>query len=165
MAFAMNPALACSSSDADEFEYGETEMVAAVQGTWQLTYERPEGTSAVTFNVAPGPASQGALTSPPSRTPQCGTRTFTRPAAACIPMSQLALAAVVVDANPPLDAADGKGWYTVGSVKYVGGRLDLTFGSNLRVSADIEASNAVRQSYVDWQGARVTSVLERVFVK
>jgi hypothetical protein len=43
-AFAMNPAFACSSSDGDEFEYGEAEMIAAVQGTWKLTYARPEGT-------------------------------------------------------------------------------------------------------------------------
>jgi hypothetical protein len=161
-AFAMNPALACSSSDTDEFEYGEAEMIAAIEGTWRLTYARPEGTSAVTFTLAPGPSPGGALGSPPGRTPQCGDRTFTRPAAACIRMSQLRLAARVVEADPPLDSEDGTGWYTVSSVKYVGGRVELLFGdSRLHLTAGLEANNAVRESDVTWQGARVTSVLER----
>ena len=164
-AFIMNPGFACSSSDDPEFDYGEKEMVAAVQGTWRVTYTRPEGTSVVTFSVAPGPGPKGGLAAPPGLAPQCGSRTFTRPAAACISESQLWLAATVVEAEPPLDATAGAGWYLVGGLKYVGGTIELNFGSNLRVSAQIDASNAVRQSYVDWQGARVTSLLDRVAVQ
>jgi hypothetical protein len=165
IAFAMNPAFACSSSDGDEFEFGEAEMIAAVQGTWQLTYARPEQTSSVAFTIAPGAAASGTLASPPGLAPQCGTRTFTRPAAACTPESVLTLAAGVVEATPPLETAQGKGVYRVSSIQYVGGRLELTFGTSLRVTADLDASNAVRQSYVDWQGARVTSVLEHTTTK
>jgi hypothetical protein len=165
-AFAMNPAFACSSSpETEPFEYGEAEMIAAVQGTWRLTYARPEGASTVTFTVQPGSTGNGALAGPPGLAPQCGTRTFTRPAAACISASQLALAASVVEADPPLDASAGRGFYTVFSIKYIGGQLELTFGTNLRMSADVDMSNAIRQSYVDWQGARVTSVLERASAK
>jgi hypothetical protein len=160
VAFAINPALACSSSDAEEFEYGEAEMIAAVRGTWRLTYARPDATTSVlTFTVAQGPAASGAL-APPGIAPQCTTRTFTRPAAACSPTSHLMVTAAVLEASPPLDTAQGKGSYTIDSVKYIGGMLALTFGSNLRVNAVIDASNAVGQSYASWQGAAVTTVLD-----
>jgi hypothetical protein len=160
-AFAVNPAVSCSSAPEAEFEYGEAEMVAAVQGTWQLMFERPEGTSSVTFRVERGASANGALGSP-SFTPQCVTRTFTRPAAACSPSSRLSLAATVIDAQPSLDTADGKGEFTVGSVKYVGGRIWLRFGSSLFLEADLDATNAVRDTFVNWQGARMTSVLARI---
>jgi hypothetical protein len=164
-AFAMNPALACSSSDTDAFEYGEAEMVAAVQGTWRLTYTRPEGTSVVIFDISAGPKPNGALAAPPGLTPQCETRTFTRPAAACSPSSQLALTAAVTEANPPLDATDGKGWYTIRNLQYVGGFVELTFDPNLRLSARLDAKNAVAESNVAWRGTMVTSVLERASAK
>jgi hypothetical protein len=162
--FAVNPAVGCSSSPDAEFEYGEAEMLAAVQGTWQLTFERPEGTSTVTFSVERGAASNGALAAPPGFTPQCVTRTFTRPAAACSPSSDLALAATVIEAQPSLEAADGKGQYSIGSVKYVGGRLWLRFGSSLDLEARLDANNAVRDSFVKWQGAPVgiTAALSRI---
>ena len=165
-AFVMNPAFGCSSSSPDaDFQFGEKEMTAAVQGTWRLTYAHPEGTGVVTFTVAPGPASNGGLASPPGLVPQCGNRTFTRPAAACSPTSQLRVIATVVDAEPPLDSVDGAGWFTTFGVQYSGGNLELTFGANLRASAAIDASDKIRQSYVDWQGARVTSLLERIALK
>ena len=136
-------------------------MVAAIQGKWRLTLARPEGAGSVTFTLEPGPKSNSPLAYPPTRTPQCGTRTFTRPAAACGPESILELAAHVVEADPALDTADGKGWYAVAGLQYRGGNIELRFGSNLHVSAYLEASNAVRQTDTDWQGARVTSLLER----
>jgi hypothetical protein len=160
--FAMNPALACYSSGIDEFEYGEAEMMAAVEGTWQVTFARPEETSAITFRVERGTALNGALAAPFGLTPQCETRTFTRPAGACSPTSQLALTANIVDAAPPLDATEGKGWYTVHNVKYTGGRMMLTFGASFVIEAYLTANNEVWQSDVTWQGSRLAAGLTRV---
>jgi hypothetical protein len=161
-AFAMNPALACSSSPEDEFDYGEAEMIAAVQGTWQVTVTPPDARiSTVTFRVERGTAPNGALAAPPGLTPQCGTRTFTRPAAACVSSSQLALAASIVNADPPLDISEGKGWFTVRSLKYTGGQMTLTFGTSLVVRGNIDVTNEMRDSEVTWQGFRTTAVVTR----
>jgi len=165
-AFVMNPAFACSSSPSeDEFDFGVKEMIGAVQGTWRLTYARPDATSVVTFSIAPGPAGNGAVAAPPGLSPQCGSRTFTRPAAVCIPTSRLELAVSIDEADPPLDVTTSKGSYTVFGATYVAGQLELTLGPQLLVTADIASNNEIRQTYVDWQGARVTSLLDRVPMK
>jgi hypothetical protein len=165
-AFVVNPAMGCGANDTDDFEYGEAEMVAAVQGRWQLTFSRPEGTSSMTFTLEPGadpnPPADGGLASPPGRTPQCTTRTFTRPAAACSPTSRLRLTARIVEAEPPLETSEGQGWFTAFGETYRGGAADVTFGAELVLFVSLDANNAIRDSYVDWRKARVTSVLTRL---
>jgi hypothetical protein len=165
-ALIINPAVGCGGRIApDDFTYGETEMVAAVQGTWRVTFLRPEGPSIITFTMdkgaAPSASSNGGLTAPSDLTPHCGARTFVRPAAACIATSQLALAAVVVEAEPPLDVAEGQGWFFVGSLDYTGGHLQLKIGPDFELNADLDASNAVTQSWVKWRGMPADSVLFR----
>jgi hypothetical protein len=162
----INPGFACGPSDpVDNFEYGETEMVKAVEGTWRLTFSRPEGPGVVTFSLEKGPAPtaapSGAFASPPGVTPQCGSRTFTRPAAACTTMSSLALAANVVEAEPALDATNGTGYFRAYGVTYSGGQIELKFGADLLLTANLDASNAVKQSFVQWQGVTVDSVFTR----
>jgi len=163
----INPAVGCGGSSRialDEYTFDETEMVRAVQGTWRVTFLRPEGPSVITFTMDKGAApnaSSNGLTAPPGLTPQCGTRTFVRPAAACVATSQLALAAVVVEAEPQLDVTDGGGWFSVGSLNYAGGHLLLKIGQDFELNADLDASNAVTQSWVRWQGVLSDSVLVR----
>jgi hypothetical protein len=162
----INPGFACGPSDpADNFEYGETEMVAAVEGTWRLTISRPEGPSVITFSLEKGPAPtaapSGAFVSPPGVTPQCGSRTFMRPAAACFSMSSLALAANVVEAEPAIDATTGNGYFLVYGLTYSGGQIELKFGADLLLTANLNASNAVTLSVVQSQGATLDSVLSR----
>ena len=165
-ALIINPAVACGPNIAeDEFTYGETEMVTAVKGTWRVTFSRPDAPSVITFTLdqgaTPSAPSNGGLTAPPGLAPQCGTRTFVRPAAACSSTSQLALAAVVVEAEPPLDVSDGQGWFFVGGLNYTGGHLQLKIGPDFELNADLDASNAVTQSWVKWQGELADAVLSR----
>jgi hypothetical protein len=165
-ALIINPAVGCGGRIApDEYTYGETEMLTAVQGTWRVTFSRPEGPSVVTFTMdkgaAPSASSNGAPAAAPGLAPQCGTRTFVRPAAACIATSQLALAAVVVEAEPPLDVANGEGWFFVAGLDYTGGHIQLKIGPDFEVNADLDANNAVKQSWIKWQGVVGDSVLAR----
>jgi hypothetical protein len=161
-ALIINPAVGCGGGIApDEYTYGETEMVTAVQGTWRVTFSRPEGPSVVTFTMEKGAAPTGGLAAPPGVEPQCGTRTFVRPAAACIATSQLALLATVVEAEPPLDVTDGQGWFSVRGLTYGGGHFLLTIGPDFELNAELDANNAVAQSWVKWQGELADSVLVR----
>jgi hypothetical protein len=160
-AFVVNPAIGCSSSP-DEFNFGEAEMIAAVEGAWQVTFAHSAGTSTFAITVERGPAPGGPLSAPPGRTPQCGTRTFTRPAAACFPTSELALKVNVLDGNPPTDVTDGSGWYRIYNTRYVGGQMLLTFGSDLTVEVRLDPNDAVRESFVTWQGARVNANVARL---
>jgi hypothetical protein len=111
--------------------------------------------------AAPSASSNGAPAAAPGLAPQCGTRTFVRPAAACIATSQLALAAVVVEAEPPLDVANGEGWFFVAGLDYTGGHIQLKIGPDFEVNADLDANNAVKQSWIKWQGVVGDSVLAR----
>lgn len=156
VAFAMNPALACSSADEPAFEYGEAEMTNAVEGLWTLNFPLPgpEGMAAVTLRIEKGTATS-ALPAP-STEPQCGTRTFMRPAAACSPSTQLMLAATVVDTNHPLDLPAGKGAFSVRSLKFGSGFLELNFDTRLKVTSRIDPDGSTAETFVWWQGARTT---------
>lgn len=165
-ALIINPAVGCGSRDfVDEYTFGETEMLSAVQGTWRVTFSRPEGPSVVTFTlekgVKPSGASNGGLAAPPGVGPQCGSRTFIRPAAACDSISALALEATIVEAEPPLDVAGGQGWFYVSGATYRGGHMELKIGADLQLEAYLDASNAVTQAWVKWQGVAGDSVLSR----
>jgi hypothetical protein len=155
VAFAMNPALACSSADEPEFDYGEPQMASAVEGLWNVTFTRPgpEGATTVTLRIEKGTA-RGALPASAIE-PQCGTRTFMRPAGACSPGSQLMLVAAVVDTNQPLDLPAGKGSFNVPSLKFGPGWLALTFDEQLKVNSRIDPGGTTTETYVTWQGARL----------
>jgi hypothetical protein len=163
VAFAMNPTLACSSVDEPEFDYGEAEMTKAVEGLWSLTFPLPgaEGTAAVTLRIEKGTATSTLPAS--SIEPQCGTRTFMRPAAACSPSSELMLAATIVDTSHPLDVPAGKGAFSVRSSKFSAGFLDLTFDTRLKVRSRIDPDGTTAETFVWWQGVQTTqTTLQRV---
>ena len=163
----INPEFACggASSTEDNFEFGEPEMIQAVEGAWRVTFARPEGPSVVTFSLEKGPAptaAPSAMPAPlPGITPQCTSRSFLRPAAACSPMSSLALAAKVIEAEPPIDATDGLGFFHVYGLTYRGGQAEIRFGTDMVLTANLDASNAVMSSFVQWQGTKVDSVFAR----
>ena len=165
-ALIVNPAVACGPSAAeDPYDYDESDMLVAVRGTWRLTFARPEGMSVILFSLdkgrAIGPSETGELAAPQVRRPQCGNRTFTRPAGACISTSELVLTATITSAEPPLATRAGSGSFYVRSLKYYGGHLELRLGADLRVTADLDDANAVKQSSVVWQGQASPATLER----
>lgn len=61
-----------------------------------------------------------------------------------------------------IDTTSVTGSYAVYSLKYIGGSLSVQLGTTLHVSADLDATNAITQTYTDLNGARVVSALERL---
>jgi hypothetical protein len=110
LAFLINPQLmGCSSSAADDqadFTYSEADMQAAVLGDWQGTAELDGESVAFTLTLRQAPATRGEQdqVAPPVR-PQCGTRTFVAPAAACISISTLALTGTITSDEPRLSGS------------------------------------------------------------
>jgi hypothetical protein len=157
--FVLNPGFGCSGDDGNNFAYGESEMTAAVHGTWRLSLTRPDGDATVTFTLAPGP---GAPTIPPGMSPLCGNRDFVRPAGACITTSTLHLVGQIVAAEPPIDGVSVTGTYLILGFIYHGGELAVRFDNALAFSAELDANGLVTATYTDANGARVPSTLERV---
>jgi hypothetical protein len=109
LALVVNPYLACSSKE-DDFSYSESEFKDAVLGTWQGTADL-DGEQ-VEFSLVLEQASAKSKTqslAAPKVKPQCGTRSFVKPAAACISMSQMPLVGTLTSVNPELNGAiDGE---------------------------------------------------------
>lgn len=108
MVFLMNPQLACSSSEGeeDDFTYTEQDMKAVVLGDWQGTAELDGETIAFTLSLEQASAkssTQGISAS--TLQPQCGSRSFVKPAAACVTMSTLPLVGSLTSESPALSGA------------------------------------------------------------
>lgn len=105
LAFVVNPAvLACSSNDDEEdFTYGEADMKAAALGDWQGTAEVDGESVAFTLSLeqASGKSSTQSI-SAPGVTPQCGSRSFVKPAAACISTSSMPVVGTLTSDNDEL---------------------------------------------------------------
>lgn len=108
LAFVVNPAvLACSSSDDEEdFTYGEADMKAAALGDWQGTAEVDGEIVAFTLTLEQASAKSSAqsIAAPPVR-PQCGSRSFVKPAAACISISTMPLSGTIASEHSRLNGA------------------------------------------------------------
>jgi hypothetical protein len=108
----VNPHLvACSSVVADggddsDFTYSEADMRAVVLGDWQGTAELEGETTTFTLRLEQASASPAGqrLVAPPVR-PQCGSRTFVAPAAACVSMSTMALVGTITSNHPRLNGS------------------------------------------------------------
>lgn len=109
VALVANPYLACSNSNED-FTYSESEMKSAVLGTWQGTADIDGET--VEFSLVLEQASAKSKTqsvSAPQVQPQCGSRSFVKPARACISTSQMPIVGTLTSGNPALNGAvDGE---------------------------------------------------------
>jgi hypothetical protein len=105
VALVLNPYVACSS-DEEDFTYSEQDMKTAVLGVWEGMADL-HGES-VPFTLALEQASAKSKTQgivPPTVKPQCASRSFVKPAAACVSMSRMPLVGTVTSANPALNGA------------------------------------------------------------
>jgi hypothetical protein len=105
LALVVNPYLACSSKE-DDFDYTESDMKEAVLGDWVGTADI-EGESA-DFTLSLQQASAKSKTqgvSAPKVQPQCGSRSFVKPAAACSSTSSMAVVGTITSVNPALNGA------------------------------------------------------------
>jgi hypothetical protein len=156
-AFVGNPWLACSGdwgNDSSGFTYGESEMVSAVEGSWRLDVDLPDGTRSYELMLAKGPPGQAGTSL------KCSTREFMSIAGACIDVSTLHLAGVATFASDELPEAVVTGSYSVMSLNYVGGSLELSF-SDVRLHAELDADNEVRHVQVTMAGVTQAASLER----
>jgi hypothetical protein len=106
VALLVNPYLACSGSDEEDFTYSEQDMKAAILGEWEGSAD-VDGTS-VPFSLSLEQASATSRTqsvSAPSVEPQCGSRSFVKPAAACASESVMPLVGTITSANAGLNGA------------------------------------------------------------
>jgi hypothetical protein len=99
LALIVNPALACSGAKSD-FTYSEDEMKRSVLGTWQGTAVL-EGET-VPFSLT---LEQGRGAPAPSADPQCASRSFVKPAAACLALSRMPVVGLLTSEHPRLNGA------------------------------------------------------------
>jgi hypothetical protein len=109
LALVVNPYLACSSSS-EEFSYSESDLKAATLGTWLGTADIDGET--VEFSLVLEQASAKSKTqslSAPKAQPQCSSRSFVKPAAACYVTSSMPVMGTLTSVNPALNGAvDGE---------------------------------------------------------
>jgi hypothetical protein len=107
LGFVVNPNLACSSSeDEDEFTYTEQDMKTVVLGEWQGTATIGDETAAFTLRLeqASSTSATQSISAPPIR-PQCASRSFVKPAGACISITTMPVVGTIASDNPLFDGA------------------------------------------------------------
>jgi hypothetical protein len=102
----INPYLACSNQDEEAYTYGEADMKAALLGTWQGSAEL--GGETILFSLTLEQASAKSKTQSvgvPGVQPQCGSRSFVKPAAACASLTTMPVVGALSSENPGLNGA------------------------------------------------------------
>jgi enamine deaminase RidA (YjgF/YER057c/UK114 family) len=148
--FLLNPNLACDDGG-PQFQYGEAEMRAAVEGSWLVTFTASDGTSTqVTLRIEEGTGAQTSFESPGlvRSAYACGSRTFVKSAAACLDVSLMPLGVAVVAGDGAYASATWSGSFVVGSTVFVSGQLGLSFG-NLYLQANVLPDGSVASAYLN----------------
>lgn len=159
VAFFLNPAFACIAEQ--EFQYGEKEMRAAVEGTWQANLTFSDGRqSTVTFALKQGAGTamsgvrqepepgRGRLVRPANA---CDDRTFVKSAGACISQSRMPVEGTFVAGDDAYRAVAITGELVVRSLSFFGGagQLTIRFGQDIltvqNLSPDGQAMNVQLQ--------------------
>lgn len=103
LALIVNPYVACSSSSEADFTYSEADMKVAILGDWTGTADLDGESVPFTLSLEQASASSKAQSAPPSIRPQCGSRSFVKPAAACVSESVMPLVGTLTSSNPGLN--------------------------------------------------------------
>lgn len=148
-AWLVNPMLGCSGGDDDmpEFAFGESEMRAAVQGTYKG--QLPTTAESITLELDEATAaSSGTTRTQSTKGVQCGTRTFIQAAAACVSMTEMPLEGTITLSGTTL----GSGVLQAGRLVTYGRLLDgaqlsLTLPDGATMTASYDAS---KETLVDW---------------
>ncbi len=99
----VNPYLGCSSDDPD-FNYTEQDMQAAVLGDWEGMADIDGISVPFTLTLEQASAKTGTQrAAPPGVTPQCSSRSFVKPAAACVSTSSMPLSGVITSSHGSFD--------------------------------------------------------------
>jgi hypothetical protein len=160
--FFLNPFFACDSSEPD-FQYGATELRAAVEGTWSVTLTPVQGaplqgTLQLDQAAKPSAASlrrrEGAIRSAHA----CETRTLFKTAEACDDGTTMPLKVSFVSGDTALNGGTLSGEFSVPGTIFEFGNLFLQIGS-YRLSAKITAMSAISDVRVLDGAARAATLV------
>jgi hypothetical protein len=115
-------------------------MQAAVLGRWQGTAELEGETVTFTLSLQQASATtspQGAV--PPPLEPQCGSRSFVTPAAACLSISTMALVGTLTSEHPKITGAVAGRALAYRNVNPTELELELEDGTTLEGMVDHQA--------------------------
>lgn len=135
-----------------DWKYGETEMRAAVEGTWKLT--RANGDS-VTLIAKQGVAAKHSDRGFVKSAAACGSRSFVKPAAACSDLTRMPLE-ITADGHKIEDAE-----LMVGDTTFTSGMFRFVL-DGAGVDADVDPTGAVRRASLYSANKEETITLERV---
>lgn len=137
-----NPGVACGpSDDSSDFEYTEADMEEAVIGTYSGTATVSETTESVTLTLSRPAAASGSA--PAGLRPQCGSRTFVKPASACASISTMEITGELVSDGNAIASAELTGQFMASLI--LSGDLELS-GSGARLHAQYRDG-----AFVEWQ--------------
>lgn len=178
LVFVVDPA-GCGPAT-DDFSFGETEMVASIQGTWRIDVAATDGggPSSLTIEMRQAEGTGTAVDAPPvrhrpwlrsggvRRAYACGSRTFVKSAGACTDSSSISVRATVRTGNDllPTDTIF-TGDYVVQGTKFGMGELRLSSHPVLSIFAVIEPTGNVPRTDVtvgENPGVRTSATMTRV---
>lgn len=154
-AFLLNPGFACGSAEPD-YQYGDAELRAAVEGDWalsvtsssaaplELTLRLEQRAETAARHLERGAPPRALLRSAHA----CGTRTLLASAHACSDSTEMPLAVSFVAGDPSFETATLTGNFRVDSLIFDSGTLHLGLGE-LRLTAQLDSSGIVRTATVD----------------
>jgi hypothetical protein len=132
LALVVNPYLGCSESGESDFTYSEADMKLALLGSWEGTAEIEGVTTPFSLSLeqASSSAKTHSLTAPRAQ-PQCGSRSFVKPAAACASETTMPLLGVLSSENPALNGVVDGYFVAYRTLDSVGLHLRLDGGAVL----------------------------------
>jgi hypothetical protein len=134
--FFLNPGFACSPAE-PQFQYGATEMRAAVEANWSLAIAPQDGGPLQHIIVHVAQAPDAAAVDGQARARglsllrpayACGSRTLVKSAGACLDVTTMPLILTVVSGDPSFPSGKLSGSFTVDGLSFDFGLLELDVG-------------------------------------
>lgn len=164
-AFLLNPAFACSGAEPD-YQYGEAELRAAVEGDWALRVTRSSG-APLELTLRLEQRTETAARQHAPEAPSllrsahaCGTRTLLASAHACTDSTEMPLSVSFVAGDTTFATATLTGNFRVDSLIFDVGTLHLGLG-DLQLTAQLDSDGIASSASVD-AAPDSSATLERV---
>lgn len=132
--FFLNPSFACGPPE-PQFQYGATEMRAAVEADWSLTIAPQDGGPLQHVIVRVAQSSDATTVNEQARgfslvrpAYACGNRTLIKSADACLDLSTMPLSLTLVSGDPAFSNGKLSGSFVVYGLTFQYGTLELNVG-------------------------------------
>lgn len=159
MAALINPAvIGCSAeSEESEWAFDDADMDEAISGGYSGQVNEEQVTIFISRpanlqSASPSVDSQFDLDVLRQRSLQCGSRSFVRPAGACISTTSMDFDADVTSSSSVLPSGKFKGRFTVWSSDLSFGRLSFSLGDSRSLNADFEDGEITRWTVSSVEG-------------